>query len=74
MAGAQHWSIRVDSIPHCARLRARRSRRNAEAFILVAILGFPIGAYAASDHASASIVSLGSFSNMTRISVTSKLR
>src|ERR1700722_15763046 len=45
------------------RLRARRSRRNAEA-ILVAMLVSPLGAYAASDDASASIFSFSAFGTL----------
>ena len=46
------------------RLRARRSRRNAEAFILVAMLCSSIRAYAASDDASASIFSFSGFGTL----------
>jgi hypothetical protein len=46
------------------RLRARRSRRNSEAFILVAMLLSPLGAYAASDDASASMFSFSAFGTL----------
>jgi hypothetical protein len=46
------------------RLRARRSRRNTKAFILVVMLGNPIGAYAVSDDASASIFSFSGFGTL----------
>jgi hypothetical protein len=46
------------------RLRARRSRRSSEAFILVAMLVSPLGAYAASDDASASIFSFSAFGTL----------
>ncbi|MEO7208303.1 MAG: hypothetical protein ABI356_01795 [Steroidobacteraceae bacterium] len=46
------------------RLRARRSRRNAEAFILSAMLVSPMGAYAAGDAATASIFSLSGFGTL----------
>jgi hypothetical protein len=45
------------------RLRAPRSR-NAEAFILVALLGIPIGAYAAGDATSASMFSFSGFGTL----------
>jgi opacity protein-like surface antigen len=46
------------------RLRERRSRRNAEAFILVVMLGSPLSAYALSDDASASIFSFSGFGTL----------
>jgi hypothetical protein len=46
------------------RLRARRSRRNAEAFILVAMLVSPLGAYAASDDTGPSIFSFSAFGTL----------
>jgi hypothetical protein len=45
------------------RLSARRSR-TAEAFILLALLGIPIGTYAASDDTSPSIFSLSAFGTL----------
>jgi hypothetical protein len=51
-------------VPQRESLRARRSRRNAEAFILVAMLGNPIGAYAAGDDAGASIFSFSGFGTL----------
>lgn len=46
------------------RLRARRSRRNAEACMLIAMLVSPLGAYAASDDASPSIFSFSAFGTL----------
>jgi hypothetical protein len=46
------------------RLRARRSRSNVETLILVAMLGSPLGAYAAGDDASASIFSFSGFGTL----------
>src|ERR1700723_456723 len=46
------------------RSRAWRSRRNAEAFILVAMLVSPLGAYAASDDTGPSIFSFSAFGTL----------
>src|ERR1700729_1828568 len=46
------------------RLRARRSRRSAEAFILAVMLGSPLVACAASDDASASLFSFSGFGTL----------
>jgi hypothetical protein len=46
------------------RLRARRKRRNAEACMLIAMLGSPIGTYAASVDASPSIFSFSAFGTL----------
>jgi hypothetical protein len=46
------------------RLCVRRSRHNAEAFILVAMLVILLGAYAVSDDASPSIFSFSAFGTL----------
>src|SRR5271155_5261412 len=51
-------------IQFAQRERARRSRRYAEVFILIAMLGSPIGAYAAGDDARASIFSFSGFGTL----------
>src|ERR1700722_15366322 len=46
------------------RLRARRSSRNAEACMLIAMLSSPIGAYAASDDTNPSMFSFSAFGTL----------